>query len=115
MGTVDTKRLNYAILSLVTKCKGANNVRQFRLIAFIKVLFEFVAKAFAIQLAPICYKTLSLSQTTFIKGRNILDGIVSLHEVVHGLHVSGQETIVLKLDFEKTYDYVRLLAGTSFM
>ena len=47
------------------------------------------------------------NQTGFIKGRNILDGIVVLHEVIHELQSSNQKGLILKIDFEKAYDRVR--------
>jgi hypothetical protein len=45
-------------------------------------------------------------QTAFIKGRNIMDGIVSLHEMIHEAKRKKQRAIILKLDFEKAYDKV---------
>lgn len=32
-----------------------------------------------------------------------MHGIVSLHEVIHDLHASGREAIILKLDSEKAH------------
>ena len=43
-------------------------------------------------------------QTTFIPGRNILDGVVILLEALHELRVRKMSGIILKLDFEKAYD-----------
>lgn len=88
-------------LLLIIFVKGADNIRQFLPIALINVPFKFTAKAFATRLSPIAHKSVSLSQTAFIKGRFIMDGIVSLHEIIHDLHSSRREDIVLKLDFEK--------------
>ena len=50
---------------------------------------------------------ISKNQTGFIKGRNILEGVVVLHEVIHELHHSKKKGLILKLDFEKAYDRVR--------
>jgi hypothetical protein len=47
------------------------------------------------------------SQTAFMQGRNILDGVVTLHEVVHELHSKKLNGVILKLDFEKAYDKVK--------
>jgi hypothetical protein len=49
---------------------------------------------------------ISESQTTFIKGKNILEGVLVLHEVVHELRVKKQCGILLKIDIEKAYDKV---------
>jgi hypothetical protein len=42
-----------------------------------------------------------------MKGRNILDGVVVLHEAVHELHSKKLYGVILKLDFEKAYDKVK--------
>jgi hypothetical protein len=47
------------------------------------------------------------SQTAFMQGRNILDGVVILHEAVHELHSKKLNGIILKLDFENAYDKVK--------
>jgi hypothetical protein len=57
-------------------------------------------------LSPIAHRTISFAQTTFIKGRQILDGALALHEILDELHVSQQPAIILKLDFEKAYNRV---------
>jgi hypothetical protein len=46
-------------------------------------------------------------QTAFVQGRNILDGVVILHEAVHELHTKKLNGVILKLDFEKAYDKVK--------
>jgi hypothetical protein len=35
-----------------------------------------------------------------------MDGICSLHEIMHHVHIKKQVGIILKLDFEKAYDKV---------
>jgi hypothetical protein len=39
-----------------------------------------------------------------MQGRNILDGVVLLHEAVHELHTKKPNGVFLKLDFEKSYE-----------
>ena len=50
---------------------------------------------------------ISPSQTAFMRGRNILEGVVILHETVHELHRKNQSGVIFKIDFEKAYDKVR--------
>jgi hypothetical protein len=42
-----------------------------------------------------------------MQGRNILDGVVILHEIVHELHSKKLNGAILKLYFEKAYDKVK--------
>lgn len=67
---------------------------------------KFPAKGFATRLSPVAHRTISPTQSAFIKGRYILDGILCLHEIVHDLRARGSRAIILKLDFEKAYDSV---------
>jgi len=52
-------------------------------------------------------RVISKSQTGFIKGRYILEGVVVLHEVLHELRTAKKTGLILKIDFEKAYDRVR--------
>jgi hypothetical protein len=46
-------------------------------------------------------------QADFMQGRNILDGVVILHEAVYELHTKKLKGVILKLDFEKVYNKVK--------
>jgi hypothetical protein len=106
LGRVDIARLNFGIISLIPKVKGADTIKQFRPIALINVIFKFVAKAYAIRLAPIANRTIDRSQTAFIKGRSLHEGVLALHEIAHKLRTKNLQGLLLKLDFEKAYDRV---------
>ena len=47
------------------------------------------------------------TQTTFMQGRNILDGVVVLHETVYEMRTKKLDGVIFKFDFEKTYDKVK--------
>ena len=57
-------------------------------------------------MSPVAHRVISPYQSAFIKGRFILDGILSLHEIIHDLHARRAKAIILKLDFEKAHDSV---------
>jgi hypothetical protein len=103
---VDIARLNFGAISLIPKVKGAEDIKQFRPIALINVIFKFIAKAYAIRLAPIAHRMVDRSQTAFIKGRCLHEGVLALHEIVHELREKRLGGLFLKLDFEKAYDRV---------
>jgi hypothetical protein len=106
LGRVDIARLNFRILSLLPKVPGADNIKQYRPIALINVIFKLVSKAFACRLSPVAHRVISQSQTAFIKGRFIQDGPLALQEIIHELKSKNLPTVLLKLDFEKAYDRV---------
>jgi hypothetical protein len=57
-------------------------------------------------MSGIVEKLISPSQTTFISGRNIMEGVVMLHETIHEIHRKRMSGVILKLDFKKIYDKV---------
>ena len=42
----------------------------------------------------------------FVPGRQILDSIMMVHEVIHSLEAGKREGMLLKLDLSKDYDRV---------
>lgn len=46
--------------------------------------------------------------TSFIEGRNILDGVAIAQEVIYQCRKTDTQGYLLKLDFEKIYDKVEL-------
>jgi hypothetical protein len=45
-------------------------------------------------------------QPAFIKGRNIMDGVMTLHAILHDVKHNKRDGLILKLDFEKAYDKI---------
>lgn len=60
--------------------EGADNICFFRIISLFNNIAKFPSKAFAARLSPIVHKLISAMQTTFIKEKFIMDGILVLHE-----------------------------------
>jgi hypothetical protein len=42
-------------------------------------------------------------------GRNIMEGVVILHETIHELNTKTINGVIIKIDFEKAYDKVKWL------
>jgi hypothetical protein len=55
----------------------------------------------------IAQKVIRPSQSAFIPGKNILEGVVVLHETSHELHSKKMDGVLFKIDFEKAYDKVK--------
>lgn len=106
-GKLDLWRLNYGVITLIPKIKDANNIKAFRPICLLNVCFKFLTKILTKRLTEVAAKVIGQSQTAFIPGRHILDGVVILHEVLHTLKKGHHSGIIFKLDFEKAYDRVQ--------
>ena len=59
-----------------------------------------------LRLETVVEKLILPTQTAFMKGRNIMSGIMALHDVLHETKKRNMCGVVLKLDFEKAYDKV---------
>jgi hypothetical protein len=60
------------------------------------------------RLSKILQRLVASNQSAFLKGRYILESVVTAHEVVHSVHSSKKAGLVLKLDYEKAFDKVDL-------
>jgi hypothetical protein len=100
-GHLDIKRLNFGVITLVPKVKEANCIKQYRPICLLNVDYKCFTKVLTNRLVSVAQRVVGKNQTDFIKGRNILEGVVVLHEVIHELHSSKQKGLILKIYFEK--------------
>jgi hypothetical protein len=107
MGTLPLFSLNFGVITLIPKAKDANRIQQYRPICLLNVSFKIFTKVATIRVNSIVDHIISPTQTTFMRGRNILEGVVILHKTIHELHRKKQNGIILKIDFEKAYDKVR--------
>jgi hypothetical protein len=105
-GSLNLSRLNYEIIVLIPKLKEAVTIKQYRPIFLLNVFYKLFTKILAIRLMEVAGDVIRENQTTFIRGRNILEGVLVLHEVVHEMQSKKLSGIILKSDFEKAYDRV---------
>jgi hypothetical protein len=60
----------------------------------------------AARLAKVIDSVVASTQSTFVKGRNLVDGVMVVNEIIDLAKKSGRPCLVLKVDFEKAYDSV---------
>jgi hypothetical protein len=99
---LDLKRLNYGVITLVPKLKDADTIKQCMHICLLNVDFKIFPKLQIDRATPVTDKMINDSQTAFIKDRNILEGVVVLHE----FKKTEKRDVLFKIDFEKAYDKV---------
>jgi hypothetical protein len=98
--------LNFGIITLLPKLKEVKIVQQYRPICMLNVSFKIVTNILSNRLKLVVNKLIGPTQTAFLPGRNIMEGVVILHESIHEMQRKKQSGIILKLDFEKAYDKV---------
>ena len=80
---LDLGRLNYGIITLLSKTKEANKIQQYKPICLLNVVYKIFTKTLMLRLEKILERILNKCQTAFLKGRNIMEGVLSLHEILH--------------------------------
>jgi hypothetical protein len=106
LGNLDIKRINYGIITLLPKTKEASMIQQFRPICLLNCLYKWFTKCLTLRVEPIVGRIVHKTQNAFLKGRNIMNNILALHEILHETKCKKKTSVVLKLDFEKAYDKV---------
>jgi hypothetical protein len=106
-GDLPLFKLNFGVITLLSKKEDACRIEQYRLICLLNVSFKIFTKVGTNWVTSIAHKVIKPTQSAFIPGRNILEGVVVLHETIHELHKKKLDGVIFKIDFEKAYDKVK--------
>ena len=101
------KSFTMTILTLLLKEWGAESPRKFRPISLCNVVLKIITKVMANHLKPILLELVSPEQSSFVEGRQIMDWIILMHEMIHSLKQTKMLGMMIKVDLAKAYDKVR--------
>ncbi|KAK5793187.1 hypothetical protein PVK06_034325 [Gossypium arboreum] len=76
-------KLNRMLLVCIPKILALERITQFRPISLCSVVYKILTKTIVTRLRPMMMKLISLNQSSFILGRDIVDNIIVAQEVVH--------------------------------
>ncbi|XP_024626603.1 uncharacterized protein [Medicago truncatula] len=110
-----TKGLNSTFIHLIPKVNSPQRLNDFRPISLVGCLYKVLAKVLANRLKSVLGSVVSESQSAFIKGKQILDGILIANEAVVEAKRLNKELLLFKVDFKKAYDSVDLRYLDSVM
>jgi hypothetical protein len=99
-------RLNYGVITLIPKIKEVSKIQQYMPICLLNVSYNIITKVVMLRFEDCMSRIINRSQNAFIKDRNIMDGVLSLHEIIHETRRKKKDGTILKLDFEKAYDKI---------
>ncbi|GKV27657.1 hypothetical protein SLEP1_g36796 [Rubroshorea leprosula] len=68
--------------------------------------YAWHSKVLANRLKSVISEIISETQSAFVGGRQLVDSVLVLNEVVDEIKIKKQPAFVFKADFEKAYDYV---------
>jgi len=100
------KGINNTFIALIPKVDSPQRLNDFRPISLVGSMYKILAKVLANRLRYVIDSVVSDTQSAFIKGRQILDGILIANEIVDEAHRGKKELILFKVDFEKAYDSI---------
>jgi hypothetical protein len=87
--SIDLFSLNFGIINLIPKTENATKIQQYRPICVLNVSFKIFTKVGTNRLNKVARTMVSPTQTGFMPGRNIMEGVVILHETIHELHTKN--------------------------
>jgi hypothetical protein len=93
-------------ITLIPKVDVPLGIGDFRPISLVSSLYKLVAKVLAGRLSTVMDKLISPNQSAFIKGRQLVDGVVAVNEIIDFARKEKKSCLIFKVDFEKTYDSV---------
>jgi len=105
-GILNVSMVNYGIITLLPKIQEAERIHQYRPICLLNCIYKLITKVLTLRLEKVANKLILNSQSAFMKWRNIMNGIMALHEVLHETKRRNEVGLILKFDFEKAYDKV---------
>lgn len=100
------KGLNASFIVLIPKKERSTALEEFRPISLIGCIYKIIAKTLANRISKVIQAIISENQSAFIKGRQILDGIVILNELIDEAKRKKIKIVIFKVDFAKAYDTV---------
>jgi len=87
-GNLPLHSLNFGIITLLPKKTNAVQIQQYRPICLLNVSFKIFTKVAVNRLTQVVDNVICPTQSAFMPGRHILEGVVVLHETLHELHRS---------------------------
>ncbi|OMO65780.1 reverse transcriptase [Corchorus capsularis] len=98
--------MNKTLITLIPKVKSPESMNQLRPISLCNILYNLITKIIVNRLKQILPKLVSPMQSSFVPGRQIVDNIVVVQEMLHSFKKRKGKTGALawKIDLEKTYD-----------
>jgi hypothetical protein len=100
------KSFSSYFVTLIPKVNSPLSLREFRPISLLGCLYKLVAKVLAKRLCLVMNSIVEPTQSAFLKGRQLVDGVLVINELVDFAKKTGRECLIFKVDFEKAYDSV---------
>ena len=101
------RRINKNFISLVPKTQKLTSLLDFRPISFCYTMYKILVKFLVNRIKPFLESIIGTPQKGFIKGRKILDVMITTHEIIHSMERNKRPIMTFKIDISKVYDKVK--------
>jgi len=103
-----TKGVNSTFIDLIPKVDSPQRLADFRPISLVGCMYKVLSKVLVNRLRSVLGYVVLDAQSTFARGKQILDGIIIANEVVDEAKRMKNELLLFKVDFKNVYDLVDL-------
>ncbi|XP_058749655.1 uncharacterized protein LOC131622635 [Vicia villosa] len=100
------KSIKSSFLALIPKNKNPQELSEYRPICLVWCIYKLLSKVLAARIKKVLGKLVSPNQTAFVPGRNMMDGVVLVSEILDWSKRFKKSCFLLKIDFEMAYDSV---------
>ena len=97
---------NETYICLMLKKANSSKVKDFWSISLVTSLYKIISKVLLLRLKGVLEDTIVETQGAFVAGRQILDVILVVNEIVEEYMKAERTSVDLKIDFEKAYVYM---------
>ncbi|KAI3519600.1 hypothetical protein L1887_08814 [Cichorium endivia] len=101
-----SKGCNAYFISLIPKIRDPITLKDYRLISLIGCFVKIISKMLARRLKELIHSIVGEEQSTYIQGRNILDGPFIINEVCYWAKKSKTKSVLFKVDLDRAFDSV---------
>ena len=71
------------MITLLPKLVDACKIQQFKPICLLNCLYKWITKVLSLRLDSVADTLILFTQSAFMEGRNIMNGVLALHEILH--------------------------------
>jgi hypothetical protein len=109
-GKLPLFHLNHGTVILLPKKENVVQIQQYIPIYLLNVSFQVITKvgtnrvSSAAKVLSVAESVVHPTQTTFMPGRHILEGVVILHETIHDIYRKKIDGVLFEIDFKNMYD-----------
>lgn len=98
--------LNTSFMVLIPKKVEAEDLQDYMPISLIEGVYKMISKILANRLSKVLEPIILENQSAFVGGRQLIDSVVTLNEIIEEMKAKKKKAMLYKIDFAKAYDSV---------